>query len=68
LLARVPSSPEFWLAGGLTPDNVMRALVEVRPAGVDVATGVEAAIGRKDTGKIQAFIAAVRGSGQGVKA
>lgn len=62
LLAGVPPGLAFWLAGGLTPENVARALAEVRPAGVDVATGVEAAVGRKDLGKMRAFIAAVRGS------
>ena len=68
LLAGAPPALEFWLAGDLTPENVARALVEVMPAGVDVATGVEAAVGRKDAGKMRAFIAAVRGSGEGLKA
>lgn len=62
LLAGGPPGLAFWLAGGLTPENVARALAEVRPAGVDVATGVEAVVGRKDLGKMRAFIAAVRGS------
>ena len=62
LLADVPPGLAFWLAGGLTPENVARALAETRPAGVDVATGVEAAVGRKDAGKMRAFIAAVRRS------
>jgi phosphoribosylanthranilate isomerase len=62
LLAGAPPGLAFWLAGGLTPENVARALSEVRPAGVDVATGVEVAVGRKDLGKMRAFIAAVRGS------
>ena len=48
------------LAGGLTPENVLQAVQAVRPWGVDVATGVERAPGRKDYGKLQRFVAAAK--------
>ena len=49
------------LAGGLTPENVGRAVAEVAPFAVDVASGVESAPGVKDPVKLAAFVAAVRG-------
>jgi phosphoribosylanthranilate isomerase len=48
------------LAGGLTPENVGEAIAAVRPYAVDVSSGVEAAPGRKDAGKVARFMAAVR--------
>jgi phosphoribosylanthranilate isomerase len=48
------------LAGGLTPANVREAIAAVRPAGVDVHTGVEDASGRKDLAKVLAFVAEAR--------
>ncbi|MEY2486137.1 MAG: phosphoribosylanthranilate isomerase [Verrucomicrobiota bacterium] len=48
------------LAGGLTPENVVQAINEVRPFAVDVTTGVESFPGQKDPQRLQAFITAVR--------
>lgn len=56
-------------AGGLTPDNVVEAIATLRPWGVDVASGVEMAPGRKDPRKVRDFIANVRagvGASRGV--
>jgi len=60
-LARLhPASPPVVLSGGLTPENVGRAIEAARPFAVDSASGTEAEPGRKDPAKLDAFFAAVR--------
>ena len=48
------------LSGGLTSENVGRAIREVRPWAVDVSSGVESSRGVKDPAKIVEFIRSVK--------
>ncbi len=40
------------LAGGLTPDNILDALSQVKPNGIDLSSGVERHPGDKDLSKV----------------
>ena len=51
----------FFLAGGLTPDNVEDAIRVAQPYAVDASSSLETD-GRKDPEKIRRFVAAVRGA------
>lgn len=51
-----PLSKPIILAGGLTTENVAKAIAQVRPYAVDVSGGVEQSPGKKDKQKIQQFM------------
>ena len=59
---RAPSTPRWFLAGGLNSENVSEAINQLRPMGVDVSSGVETDR-RKDLDKITKFIQRVKSHG-----
>lgn len=61
--AALKGFPKLILAGGLTPDNVAAGVRSLRPYAVDVASGVERAIGLKDHTKVQDFVRAAKTAG-----
>lgn len=52
----------YFLAGGLTLDNVREAILNYRPFGVDISSGIETD-GRKDSKKMEEFVRAVERQG-----
>jgi phosphoribosylanthranilate isomerase len=60
LASELPEGQRLLVAGGLNPDNVATAISTVKPWGVDVITGVEAAPGSKDPMKVKAFVEAAK--------
>ncbi|MFN6569108.1 phosphoribosylanthranilate isomerase [Dendronalium sp. ChiSLP03b] len=59
-----PSCPWF-LAGGLTPDNIVTALSQVKPDGIDLSSGVEIKPGDKDLDRVALLFEKLRSREQG---
>lgn len=60
LLDAWPRSGRFFLAGGITPENVATAIRQVRPDGIDVSSGVEEGPGVKSLDKMKRLFEAIR--------
>ncbi|MBI4632285.1 MAG: phosphoribosylanthranilate isomerase [Deltaproteobacteria bacterium] len=54
-IVKTASVPVF-LAGGINPENVRRAVTEVRPFGIDLCSGVESSRGKKDPEKVRNLV------------
>jgi phosphoribosylanthranilate isomerase len=65
LLQDIPTEIRLMLSGGLTPENVAAGIMQVRPWGVDVSSGVEKAPGLKDAVKMRHFITNARDAALG---
>jgi phosphoribosylanthranilate isomerase len=57
--------PPVFLSGGLSKENVRKAICEVRPSWVDASTSLETSPGKKDHQKVKAFIKAAKQCSQG---
>lgn len=59
------AEPKGFLAGGLRPDNVGDLVRELRPFGVDVASGIESRPGIKSAKQMVAFVQQVEAACRG---
>jgi phosphoribosylanthranilate isomerase len=59
-LAEAANGLKVIVAGGLRQENVAEAIAQLKPWGVDVASGVEAVPGKKNPERLAGFIRAVR--------
>jgi len=59
--AAIARARDVILAGGLGPANIADAVARVRPAGIDVSSGVESSPGIKDPEKLRALFDALAG-------
>ena len=50
---------DYFLAGGLSPDNIVKKIIALHPFGVDVSSGIETE-GKKDMAKMRRFVKLVR--------
>ena len=50
------AGPEFWLAGGLNPGNIIEAIEQCRPWAVDASSGVEDCPGIKNHELLREFV------------
>lgn len=57
------AGPALILSGGLNPENVAEAIAAVRPAAIDLASGVESSPGRKDPAKLAALFERLKAEG-----
>lgn len=60
LLADHAGETEWMLAGGLSTENVGRAIATTKAKAVDVSSGVESKLGKKDPRLIRAFVSAAQ--------
>jgi len=61
------SHRRIFVAGGLAPENVARAVRAARPYAVDVCSGVESRPGKKDPAKLDALMRAVHSARRGLR-